>query len=128
VEALIVQDVADPSIEALLAAGSFHPLYALTLTLCGLGSVIAGYILFRNREARAQAAGRSVAEHRFPLLHRIAGFLAPELIRDPIGQIRLRTVLAAIFLWFVGLVLVGGAVMSFWVAQCGTVLDLPPCR
>ena len=124
----MVPDVGDPSIAPLLVAVSFHPLYASTLTFCGLGFVIAGYILFMNREARAQAAGRSVAEHRFPVLHQVAGFLAPELIRDPVGQVRLRTVLAAIFYMFVGLLLIGGAVMSIWVAQCGTVLDLPPCR
>lgn len=120
--------LAGPTAAALLMPGSFHPLYTTTVALFGVFSIVAGAMLFGSREARAQAAGQSVAENRFPMLHQIAGFLAPELIRDPVGQVRLRTVLSAIFFWVVGLVLVGLAAMSIWVAQCGTVLDLPPCR
>jgi len=116
------------TIARLLMPGSFHPLYATTLTLCGVGSIVAGVMLLAHREARAQAAGKSVDENRFPMLHQIAGLLAPELIRDPVGQVRRRTAFGAIFFVFVGLFLVGSAITSIWFAQCGAVLDLPPCH
>lgn len=109
---------------------TFHPLYVSALILLGVALVVTGVLFFSRAEALAQAMAKKWAEGGAlrMLAFRMVRFWDPSFYQDPVGQLRWRNRLAGVVLTFMGLVVVFLAFASVWNAECGTVLDLPPCH